>query len=75
MGIINDKKDEIKKMIILKNTCKKYLWDLPFYVRVECSNFINCLDKKISDNRLFIKEYIEKKEQENKQLSIYDYKD
>ena len=75
MGIINEKKLENQKMIILKSMCKKYLWDLSFSVRVECSNFINLLDKKIIDNRNFIKEYMEKEDKKRKQYSIYDYKD
>lgn len=75
MAIINEKKEENRKMLILKSVCKKYLWDLSYPVRVECSNFINLLDKKIIDNRNFIKEYIEKEEKRKKQYSIYDYKD
>ena len=75
MGIINEKKLENQKMIILKSMCKKYLWDLSYPVRVECSNFINLLDKKIIDNRNFIKEYMEKEDKKRKQYSIYDYKD
>lgn len=75
MGIIKNKKEQNRKMIILKNTCIKYVWDLPYLLRVDLSNFINALDKQISDNRVFIREYIKKKEQEDKQLSIYDYKD
>ncbi len=75
MGIIKDKKEQNRKMIILKNICLKYVWDLPYLLRIDLSNFINALDKQISDNRVFIREYIEKKEQEDKQLSIYDYKD
>lgn len=62
-------------MLILKNLCLKYVWDLPYFLRVDLSNFINALDKQVIDNREFIRNYIEKKEKEDQQLSIYDYKD
>lgn len=75
MGVINDKKVQNRKMLILKNLCLKYVWDLPYLLRIDLSNFINALDKQISDNRVFIREYIEKKEKEDLQMSIYDYKD
>lgn len=75
MGVINDKKLQNRKMLILKNLCLKYVWDLPYLLRIDLSNFINALDKQISDNRVFIREYIEKKEKEDLQMSIYDYKD
>lgn len=75
MGVIKDKKEQNRKMLILKNLCLKYIWDLPYLLRVDLSNFINALDKKVIDNREFIRNYIEKKEKEDKQLSIYDYED
>ena len=75
MDVIMDKKEQNRKMIILKNICLKYVWDLPYLLRIDLSNFINALDKQISDNRVFIREYIEKKEKEDLQMSIYDYKD
>lgn len=75
MGVIKDKKEQNRKMLILKNLCLKYIWDLPYLLRVDLSNFINALDKKVIDNRKFIRNYIEKKEKEDKQLSIYDYED
>lgn len=75
MGIIKEKKEDIRKMIILKNVCKKYIWDLPYLLRIELSNFINLLDKQIIDDRNFINAYIKKQEQEFKQFTIYDYED
>lgn len=73
MGVIKDKKEENQRMLILVNTCKKYLWDLSYPIRIETSNYIALLNKKISENRVFINDYLKK--EEGKQMSIYDYKD
>lgn len=71
MGLIQDKKDSIKKMSILKSYCKKYMWDLPYSIRIEVSNLIHYLDKEIIDSKEFISSYIRKSKES--QLTIYDY--
>ena len=73
MGVIKNKKDENQKMLIIKSSLKKYLWDLPYDVRVEVGNLIALIDQTVIANRNIISSYLEK--EKRKQLTIYDFND
>ncbi len=64
-------KEYIKSLNSLKFYCRKYIWDLPEFLRKDLSMFIMSLDKEIVDEKIRVQKYNEK--MERMQMTIYDF--
>lgn len=64
-------REYLRSLQTFRSYCKKYIWDLPEWLRKDLSLFCLKLDKEILDEKVRIRNYIEK---ENKnQMNIFDY--
>ncbi len=63
-------KEYLRDLNIFRSYCKKYIWELPEWLRSDLSLFCLKLDKEIMEEKIRIAKYKEK--QERKQVSIYD---